>query len=38
MNCTNSEKLEAVLEDPFVKEWDKKNNCIDTVYSIELFE
>ena len=24
MNCTNLEKLGAVMEDPFVKEWDKK--------------
>ena len=24
------------MESPFAKEWDKKNNCKDTVYSIEL--
>ena len=24
MNCTSSEKLGAVMEDPFVTEWDKK--------------
>ena len=24
MNCTNLEKLGAVMEDPFVTEWDKK--------------
>ena len=38
MNCTNLEKLGAVMKDPFVTEWDKKNNCKDTVYSIELVE
>ena len=38
MNCTNLEKLSAVMEDPFIKEWDKKNNCDDYFYSIELVE
>ena len=32
----NLEKLGAEMESPFAKEWDKKNNCKDTVYSIEL--
>ena len=36
MNCTRLEKFGVVMEDPFVTEWDKKNNCKDTVYSIEL--
>jgi len=36
LNCTDLEKLGAVMEDPFVKEWDKKNNCEDTVYSIKI--
>ena len=36
LNCTDLEKLRAVMEDPFVKEWDKKNNCEDTVYSIKI--
>ena len=36
MNCTDLEKLEVVMTDPFVTEWDKKNNCKDTVYSIEI--
>ncbi len=36
MNCTDLEKLGAEMESPFAKEWDKKNNCKDTVYSIEL--
>ena len=30
------EKLGAEMESPFAKEWDKKNNCKDTVFSIEL--
>ena len=36
INCTNLEKLGAEMESPFAKEWDKKNNCKDVVYSIEL--
>ena len=36
MNCTDLEKLGAVMTDPFVTEWDKKNNCKDTVSSIKL--
>ena len=36
MNCTDLEKLGSEMESPFAKEWDKKNNCKDTVYSIEL--
>ena len=31
-----SEKLGAVIESPFVKVWDKKNNCKDTIFSIEI--
>ena len=38
MYCTDLEKLGVVMTDPFVKEWDKKNNCKDTVYSIKLVE
>ena len=36
MHCTDLEKLGTTMEDPICKEWDKKNNCKDTVYSIEL--
>ena len=36
MNCHDLEKLGAVMQDPFVTEWDKKNNCKDKVYAIEL--
>ena len=35
-DCTDLEKLGAEMESPFAKEWDKKNNCKDTVYSIQL--
>ena len=38
MNCTYLEKLGEVIEDPFVLEWDRENNCKDTVSSIELVE
>ena len=38
MNCTDLKKLGAEMESPFAKEWDKKINCNDTVYSIELVE
>ena len=38
MNNINLDKLGAVMEDPYVKEWDKKNNFKDIVYSIELVE
>ena len=38
MNFTSLKKLGAVMEDPFVKECDRKNNCEDAVYSIELVE
>ncbi len=38
MNCTDLEKLGTTMEDPICKEWDKNNNCKDTVYVIELVE
>jgi len=36
MNCTDLEKLGTEMQSPFAKEWDKKNNCKDAVYSIKL--
>ena len=36
MNCNDLEKLGAEMESPFATKWDKKSNCKDTVYSIEL--
>ena len=38
MNCADLDKLGATMEDPVCKEWDKKNNCKDIVYAIELVE
>ena len=35
MRVTDLEKLGAALEEPLAKEWDKKNKCKDTVYTIE---
>ena len=36
MNCTDLEKLDAEMQSPFSKEWAKKDNCKDAVYSIKL--
>ena len=36
MYCTYLEKLGEAMEDPFAKEWDKKYNCKDTFYSLDL--
>jgi len=30
--------LGAAMADPVATEWDKKNNCQDTVYKIELVD
>ena len=38
MKCIDLEKLGAVIKAPFVKKWDKKNHCKNTVYFIELIE
>ena len=37
-NWTDLEKLGAAMEGPFAKEWDKNNNCKDTVCAINLVE
>ena len=36
MNVLNMEVLEAQMTSSAAKEWDKKNNCKDAVYTIEL--
>ena len=36
INSTDLEILGAEMQSPFAKEWDKKNNCEDVVYSIKL--
>ena len=38
MNVLDMEALEAEMTSNAAKEWDKKNNCKDTVYAIELVE
>ena len=38
MNVINMEALEAEMTSDAAKEWDKKNNCKDTVYAIEIVE
>jgi len=38
MNVLNMEVLEAEMTSDSAKEWDKKNNCKDSVYAIELVE
>ena len=40
MNCTCTflEKLSAAIEDPIDKEWDKRNNCKDTIYAIKSID
>ena len=34
-NCTDMEAFEAMMTSPEMKEWDKENNCVDIVYSLE---
>ena len=36
MNCSYSEKFGVMLGQPKLKQWDKDNNCVDTVYNLEL--
>ena len=38
MNCSNLEKFGSMLEQPKLKKWDKDNNCVDTVYNLELIQ
>ena len=38
MNVLGIEKLGAAMTCDFVIEWDKRNNCQDTIYKIELAE
>jgi hypothetical protein len=34
-HCTDMEAFEAMMTSPEMKEWDKENNCVDIVYSLE---
>ncbi|AIQ94183.1 hypothetical protein EW14_0157 [Prochlorococcus sp. MIT 0604] len=38
MNVLDMDALCTEMSSDEAKEWDKKNNCKDTVYSIELVE
>jgi len=38
MNVTDLEKLGSAMADPVATEWDKANNCKDTVYGIDLVD
>ena len=38
MNVLDMKALESEMTSDAAKEWDKKNNCKDTVYAIELVE
>ena len=37
-NVLDMKALEAEMTSDAAIEWDKKNNCIDTVYAIQLVE
>ena len=34
-HCTDMEAFEGMMTSPEMKEWDKENNCVDIVYSLE---
>ena len=34
-HCTDMEAFEGMMTPPEMKEWDKENNCVDIVYSLE---
>ena len=38
MNVLDMDALSTEMNSDEAKEWDKKNNCKDTVYAIELVE
>ena len=38
MTCSDLEKFGAMLGQPELKQWDSDNNCVDTVYNLELIE
>ena len=35
MNVIDMEMLQEVMTSEKMKEWDKKHNCVDVVYSLE---
>ena len=34
-HCTDMEAMGEMMSSPEMKEWDKENNCVDIVYSLE---
>ena len=34
-HCTDMDAFEGMMTSPEMKEWDKVNNCVDIVYSLE---
>ena len=38
LNVLNMKALEAEMNSEKAKEWDKKNNCKDIIYAIEMVE
>ena len=38
MNYSNLENFGSMLEKPKLKKWDMDNNCVDTVYNLELIQ
>ena len=38
INCSDLEKFSEMLEQPESKQWDIYNNCVATVYNLELVE
>ena len=38
MNCSDLEKFGAMLGQPELQRWDIDNNCVDTIYNLELIE
>ena len=34
-HCTDMEAMGEMMSSPEMKEWDRENNCVDIVYSLE---
>ena len=35
VNCTDMDAMAAFMSTPEMQEWDRANNCVDTIYAIE---
>ena len=38
VNCTDMDAMAAFMSTPKMQEWDRANNCVDTIYAIEKGE